>query len=95
MIACHMLSNFENRARALKAAAADFKDASHVMDNPREEAAGVLTSMKDTLITSWAKDATELARLTAAMHCCMLQMRRYVCLFVCFMLWASVMPSLT
>ena len=46
------------------------------MDDPREEAARILSSMKESLIGDWAKDMMDLTRLTAHLYNNMLLMRR-------------------
>ena len=76
-ITTRMLSLFQEKADELKKAAAHFRDGSTSIEDPREEAATALINMKDSLMVSWAKDMTDLARLVAYLHNNMLLMRRF------------------
>ena len=76
-ITTRMLSLFQEKADELKKHAAHFRDGSTSIEDPREEAAAALIALKDSLMVSWAKDMTDLARLVAYLHNKMLLMRRF------------------
>ena len=80
-IAAHVMACFEDKVAQLKETAEKFRDGSVAIDDPREEAAAILSSLKETLAVTWGKDMTDLARVTASLYSTMLGMRRLVHFF--------------
>ena len=77
-ISTHIMACFEDKVAQLKETAEKFRDGSVAIDDPREEAAAILSSLKETLAVTWGKDMTDLARVTASLYSTMLGMRRLV-----------------
>ena len=59
-IATRIFVSFDDKAKQLRDAAERFRDGSVAMEDPREEAACTLASMKDSLVKDWGKDLTDL-----------------------------------
>ena len=52
------------------------------MTNPRELADEVLSAVRGDLVNVWAKDMTDLARITASLFSKLTEMRRYRFMFL-------------
>ena len=59
-----------------------YKDATLEIPDPRDEAADIFKALKATLVVDWAKDLSDLTRLSASLYNSTLSSRRYNCLFV-------------
>ena len=70
--------------------ATHFYDEKASIDNPRESAAETFAALSNTLMNRWGKDLTDLTKLAASVYSNMLQMRRFVCLFVCLFVYCGV-----
>ena len=61
--------------------AKEYRDGAVQIEDPREEAAQIFEALRDTLMTMWAPDLSDLTKITAAQYNSMLLSRRYDCLF--------------
>ena len=64
--------------------AKDYLDGSITIENPREEMAEILKTLKATLVVDWGKDVSDLIKLSAAQYNATLASRRFVEFSKCF-----------
>ena len=77
-VATRVLALFDAKAQDLGKVVAQYRDPSISVENPREEAASILESIRKTLVSPWAKDLTDLSKFAGAAFNKMLLMRRCV-----------------
>ena len=58
--------------------AKEYLDGSITIDNPREEMAEILKTLKAILVVDWGKDVSDLIKLSAAQYNATLASRRFV-----------------
>ena len=80
-ISTRILGLFDERGQMLDAKIKLFRDEAQVINNPREEAAELLESLRSDLMVAWAKDVSDLVKLAGGLYNQTMQLRRY--LFVC------------
>ena len=69
------------KCKDLADTAKEYRDGSVLIEDPREEAAQIFEALRDTLMSTWAPDLSDLTKITAAQYNSMLLSRRYGCLF--------------
>ena len=91
-IVTHTLVRIEDQCIELAKTAQEYADPNEKIDNPREESrfviliyeifsifllfSGIFMALKEKLLNKWAKDLSDLAKITGAQHNKLLMMRR-------------------
>ena len=75
-VGSRLLALFDAKVQALSLTIKDYRDPAVAIENPREEAAAIITTLKQTLAVTWAKELTDLTKFAGASYNKMLQMRR-------------------
>ena len=75
-ISTRMLGLMDEQAKVIQSSVARLRDSSVAIPNPREEAASLLSSVREALVLTWSKDVTDQTRLAAALFNKITLMRR-------------------
>ena len=66
--------------------AKQYRDGNVEIENPREEAADIFLTLKDTFMGPWTRDLAEQVKVAASTYNSLMLQRRSVCLFKALML---------
>ena len=66
----------QDKGRILGETAKQYSDGSIPIENPREEAAEIMMELKRNLVVDWAKDLSDLVKLSASLYNLTLSSRR-------------------